>query len=528
MSSSSPPDSSDAGSGILDALITQADRLRGGIDALRLGDAPGAVDGQDSERRWQRALWELAAHQVDDLGGRLTQLREGLSGPETAVGPYPGAPGRSGSSRPGGVGIAEGAVPAQSGPGAYGAPVHGPDGAGGRALAGRVGSAEWDLLTDEVTWSEELYQIFGRTAADGPLSLDELPSWVWSEDQGSLSTAVTACLVDGSPIDGEFRIVRPDGGVRTVHLTGEPLLDEDGGTACMWAVLRDVSELRRSEQAVRESRESLQRERYAARTEHRLAVELQQSALPAWGGPRRLPRRGGATAPGSLDLASHYLPSASGPLVGGGWYDALELPAGACLLTVGDLTGHGAPATSGMALLLGALRGMSLAGVAPGEILAHLNQLLDSATQPALGSAVCCRYEPVARELTWSQAGSPAPLLFRDGAGAALAPPPGVLLGATYGAAYGQRTERLEPGDVLVLHTDGLASRSTGPDRSSPGLPGGAGEAVPCGAGQDRLLALAPRFASASSAQECVRAVVEEFGGRDREDDACLLVARAE
>lgn len=53
--------------------------------------------------------------------------------------------------------------------------------------------------------------------------------------------------MDSKPIDGDFRIVRRDGTVRTVRMVGEPVLDSDGGTASMWAVLRDVSELRRSQ-----------------------------------------------------------------------------------------------------------------------------------------------------------------------------------------------------------------------------------------------------------------------------------------
>ncbi len=44
--------------------------------------------------------------------------------------------------------------------------------------------------------------------------------------------------------------------------------------------------------------------------------------------------------------------------------------------------------------------------------------------------------------------------------------------------------------------------------------------------GTERLLALAPRFAAARSAQDCVRIVVEEFGSAEREDDACVLIAR--
>lgn len=71
-------------------------------------------------------------------------------------------------------------------------------------------------------------------------ALDELGSTLFSEDQPLLTAWVTACLVDGKPIDGEFRIVRADGRVRTLHMRGEPVLDSDGCTASMWAVLRDV------------------------------------------------------------------------------------------------------------------------------------------------------------------------------------------------------------------------------------------------------------------------------------------------
>ncbi|MCT2594559.1 SpoIIE family protein phosphatase [Streptomyces sp. N2-109] len=500
------------GGGALDALITETRRLRGGIDAVRR-DAVGDDEEcqPDAQQRWRRALCELAAHQLDDLGGQLRQLREGVPpGPTPASGLHtqPDVPAaRSGA----------GAGP-HGGAAAYDSPEAAPRVPAAGSLVGRVGSAEWDLLTDEVTWSEELFGIFGRTLSDGPLSLDELPSWVWSEDQTALTAAVTDCLVDGRPVDGEFRLVRPDGSVRTVHMMGEPVLDAEGGTASMWAVLRDVSELRRSERAVRETGDRLERERHLAQTERRLAVELQETVLPPWRGSLRLPQGAGGLS-GALELAAHYLPSATGALVGGDWYDALELPGGATLLSAGDLTGHGVAATSGMAMLLGAVRGMAVAGVEPGALMAHLNELLDSAAQPALGSAVCCRYLPHTRTLTWSQAGHPAPLLFRGGAGRSLDRPEGVLLGATSGAVYGQREEQLEPGDLLVLHTDGLAPRSAAFD-------GTGGADGPARTSTDRLLGLAPRFAAARTAQECVRTVVEEFGDREREDDACVLVAR--
>lgn len=453
----------------VDALIHRTRRLRGDVDAVRR-DAV-MFDEDDPQLRWQRALCELAVQHLDNLDQHLGQLRAGL-------------PDRCADDAPRAVGA--------------------PDGPGAGSLLNRVGSAEWNLLTDESSWSEELYEIFGRPPGSTPLSLDDLPSVLLPEDQPVLTAMVTGCLVDGRPMDGEFRIVRPDGRTRTLHMTGEPVLDAEGCTASMWAVLRDVSELRRSEQAVSRNGASVRREEHIERTEHRMAVELQEAVLPPWRGSLRLPSQG----PGALDIAAHYLPSESSGLIGGDWYDAMELPDGHTLLTVGDLTGHGVPATSAMAMMLGALRGMAVAGIEPGALMGHLNQVLETSVQPALGSALCCRFDPDTSILSWAQAGHPAPLLFRHGSGRLLPPPDGMLLGAASNAVFEQDEVRLYPGDVLVLHTDGLTRRG---DR---------------GAGPEALLALAPRFADARTAQECVRSVVEEFGGTERLDDACVLVAR--
>ncbi|CAM5744674.1 hypothetical protein [Streptomyces afghaniensis 772] [Streptomyces afghaniensis] len=449
------------GRGSVDALISQTRRLKGDVDAVRR-DAEEEAD--HPRGRWQRALYDLALHQLNDLDEHLAQLRDGplpTAAPELAV-PAPGS------------------------------------------LLSRVGSAEWNLLTDEASWSGELYRILGRDPAAPPLTLDELPSLVLDEDRPKLTTMVTNCLVDARPIDGEFRIARQGGDVRTVHMMGEPVLDTDGSTASMWAVLRDVSELRRSQRVVSETRDSLPDQRQDARTEHRLAVELQEAVLPPWLGSLRLPHRG----PRTLDLAARRLSASTHTLIGGDWYDALELTDGETLLSVGDLTGHGVGVTSNMTMLLGAVRGMAMAGAPPGQLMAWLNQLLDATVQPALGSAVCCRYRPGTRTLVWAQAGHPAPLLFRDGTGRVLGAPDGVLLGATSGAVYGQAEETLEVGDLLLLHTDGL-------------VPGHTGTAA-----ANLLLDLAPRLTRTATAQDCLRTVVQEFGECERADNACVLVAK--
>ncbi|MEW1613043.1 MULTISPECIES: SpoIIE family protein phosphatase [unclassified Streptomyces] len=456
----------------VDALIHRTRQLRGDVDAV--GRNTTATDEDGPQARWQRALCDLAVQHLDNLDEHLGQLRAGP--------PAQRATDREGHALP--------------------------DGPPAGAAPSRVGSAEWNLLTDEVSWSEELYEIFGRPTGSPPLSLDDLPSVLLPDDQPKLTSMVTGCLVDGRPMDGEFRIVLPDNQVRTLHMTGEPVLDSEGCTAAMWALLRDVSELRRGEETVSRSRDSARRDERIGRVEQWMAVEFQESVHASWRGSPGLARRGA----GALDIAARRLPSASGGLIGGEWYDAMELPDGRTLLTVGDLTGHGMPAGSATAMMSGALRGMAIAGIEPGALMGHLDHLLETSIQPALGSALCCRFDPATGVLSWAQAGHPAPLLFRDGTGRQLPSLDGVLLGAAsqvaYDVAYEQDEVPLLPGDVLVLHTDGLTRRS---DR---------------GAGPETLLALASRFAQARTAQECVRGVVEEFGGAEQLDAACVLVAR--
>ncbi|RKN12573.1 SpoIIE family protein phosphatase [Streptomyces radicis] len=440
----------------LDDLIERVHHLRDDLDAVRLAEAAAGTG-----HGIRHAVWAMVAHRLDEATDQLARL----------AGPEP--PGRA-------------------------------------SLGMRVGSAEWNLMTDGVAWSDELFSIFGRDVDEGPLTLDQLPSWLPDEDQPALTAAVTGCLVDGRPVDCEFRVRRPDGSLRTVRMAGEPVLDDRGGTVAMWAVIRDVSELRASAvAAVRAG--AAERPRAPVGAAHGVVIDLEESALAPWLGSPEAGRVRGR--PGSLELAARFLPARRGTPMSGKWYDALELPDGGCVLSVGDLSGRGPAAVAGTATALGAIRGIALTGAGPGALLAHLNQLLDGGVHPVLVSALCCRWEPMGGLLTWAQAGHPAPLLCRGSTGWALPRPAGPLLGAVTDAGYAERTDLLEPGDVLVLHTDGLFSDIPPDGRTGHG-------------GEPRLIGLAPRLAAATSAGECLRVVVDACGETGRTDDACVLVAR--
>ena len=129
------------------------------------------------------------------------------------------------------------------------------------------------------------------------------------------------------------------------------------------------------------------------------------------------------------------------------------------LLVVGDVAGHGIDAVTGMVALRNCLRGLAITGAGPAALLGWLNGVACHLTDGIVGTAVCGLYDPESRSLHWARAGHMAPVLVRDGAARDLGLPQGVLLGADPDVSYEQVTTSLEPGDALLLFTDGLIER---------------------------------------------------------------------
>ncbi|MGC0419571.1 PP2C family protein-serine/threonine phosphatase [Embleya sp. AB8] len=363
---------------------------------------------------------------------------------------------------------------------------------------GPVASAEWHLDRDDVRWSEEMYTLFDRDPGLGPLSLTELPAHAAPEDREFVTDLVYELLEHANGVEGEFRIVRRDGTRMSVQFVGEPVLGPDDRPYAVWALLRNITELRRTQQALTETRGQLLAQRRLLRSEHRIAAELQRVVMPWWTRPIALP---------GIEVATRYFPAEQDSKVGGDWYDALALPGGDVLLAVGDMSGHGIAAASGMSTLRGALQGVAMTGAGPAAMLAALNRIVVH-TLPAdkVATAVCARFEPVARVLTWAQGGHPPPLLYRDGLGRALRAPYGMLLGAVDEPEFVEDRVELRPGDVLLIFTDGLVERRGR----------GTEEAV------EALLTLGPRLAGAD-ARTCVDVVLSRLGHTRYEDDACVM-----
>ena len=183
--------------------------------------------------------------------------------------------------------------------------------------------------------------------------------------------------------------------------------------------------------------------------EHRIAETLQRSLLPD-----RLP-----SLPG-LEVSARYLPAASEAEVGGDWYDVIPIAGGAVGLVMGDVAGKGLAGASMVGRLRSALRAYALEGHDGGHVVERLNRLLwTEAEESQMATMLFVVVDPAAGTVRWVNAGHPPPLVIARGEVRFLQGDASVPLGVLPFPTYEEVTAPLEPGDALLLYTDGLIER---------------------------------------------------------------------
>jgi PAS domain S-box-containing protein len=216
-----------------------------------------------------------------------------------------------------------------------------------------------------------------------------------------------------------------------------------------------------------------------------------------------------------VELAAEYRPAALGTDVGGDLYDAFALGDGAWGLVIGDVRGKGAEAAAVTALARYTLRALAPRVASPGETLALLNEeLLRQRGGEWFITAALLRLEPLAgggARLVAASGGHPPPVVLRADGTAEVVAAKGTLLGVEPGARSADVELRLDPGDTLVLYTDGV----TEAERDRPLEPAALAEL---------LVPLAPEGPRAV-AREVVRIAERATAGAPRDDLAVLVAA---
>jgi serine phosphatase RsbU (regulator of sigma subunit)/anti-sigma regulatory factor (Ser/Thr protein kinase) len=171
-------------------------------------------------------------------------------------------------------------------------------------------------------------------------------------------------------------------------------------------------------------------------------------------------------------IAARYDVGVDGNAAGGDFYDAFELAGGRLAMVLGDVAGHDVKAAAVMGQVRAALRALALTDPAPQTVLAGLDRLVgslgaESRNEEIFVTVVYGVLEPADGSIVLASAGHPPPVLRRPGraggpATAALVDlPPGAPLGL--GGRWRTATVRLEPGDSILMFSDGVVERRDRP-----------------------------------------------------------------
>jgi PAS domain S-box-containing protein len=231
--------------------------------------------------------------------------------------------------------------------------------------------------------------------------------------------------------------------------------------------------------------------------EHGIALELQRALLSQPNTPH----------PGT-EVAARYLPAGSSVLVGGDWYDTIRRPFGRTLLAMGDVMGHGIEAAVDMSTYRSMLRVVGSADLPPHRILRQLDTMISDADNSRPVTCLLALADPDRGKLSCARAGHLPPAILRAGGHTDLLDvPAGPPLGTGYGG-YELVTVDWQPGDVLLLYTDGLVEHR--------------GEDID--ASLDRLRDL--KLATDDDLDSLVDRVLAQLLPGAAEDDVAVLAAR--
>jgi PAS domain S-box-containing protein len=118
-----------------------------------------------------------------------------------------------------------------------------------------LGSWEWELATNQLTWSDEHYRIFGLEPRAAPLPADAGLERIHRDDVARVQAILESSRRTGEPYETEFRVVRPDGELRVVHSRGTMLRDETGRPEQLMGTAQDITERKQVEGALRDSQQ---------------------------------------------------------------------------------------------------------------------------------------------------------------------------------------------------------------------------------------------------------------------------------
>ncbi|MCU0525753.1 MAG: PAS domain-containing protein [Elainella sp. Prado103] len=121
-----------------------------------------------------------------------------------------------------------------------------------------LGNWEFELATQKVRWSEELFSLYGRDSAQWQPTYTEFQQQVHPEDWPPFEQAIQAAIQQGTPYTIEHRVFRPDGVMRYALSKGEAVRNAQGQVMKLFGTTQDITELKQTELALLQRETQLQ------------------------------------------------------------------------------------------------------------------------------------------------------------------------------------------------------------------------------------------------------------------------------
>lgn len=260
---------------------------------------------------------------------------------------------------------------------------------------------------------------------------------------------------------------RPPGGEHLyVNVVKTPLYDAQGKIIGLQGIFWDITEKKRAEERIRQagldlakSREELRAKNEQMEDDLRMAREIQQAILPQQypSFPKGVPQEQSA-----LRFLHRYLPNGA---VGGDFFNILALSDTKAGVFICDVMGHGVRSALVTAILRALVEELTRLAADPGELLGQINRdlraILQQSGTPMYTTAFYMVADLETKELCYANAGHPKPMIVRRQAGKTeflknASGRSSPALGLREGTVYPTSKASLEPGDFVMLYTDGL------------------------------------------------------------------------
>jgi sigma-B regulation protein RsbU (phosphoserine phosphatase) len=234
------------------------------------------------------------------------------------------------------------------------------------------------------------------------------------------------------------------------------------------------------------------------RREIREARDVQQRLLPA-----------GLTGLPGYDIQAYWKPVHE---VGGDYFDAIRVGGASVGICIADVAGKGLPAALLMSNMQASVRAFAQRTTSPAEMCRELNRVaLENAKAARFTTLFYAVLDSDGGSLRYTNAGHVPPIVLRRDGTIHRLSDGGTVLGIFRDADYEETQVRFDPGDRLVLITDGITEARNGQDEEF---------------GEERLLRLVQehRELSAGSLQRVLLDELESFAAGPLQDDATLMI----